>query len=164
MLLLMVQAKFDQREKLRIMIPTEQRADGIVDEDAIAAHLIHRWSRDQTPLWPRMHRPHGLIVRIEQVVPIGLVRAECGIAAENELFEKPARMGQMPFPGAGVRHRLQQQVFRTERLTQARRPIPNVLKTRNHLGGSRRLPGSRHIRPCSMRDRAIVKGVIMSAS
>src|SRR6516165_3578614 len=74
---------------------------------AIGADDIDCWARQQATLRSRMTRTNGFVVGVEQ---IGESRVEDPVAwierGQDERFEKPGRVRQMPFRRADIRHRL----------------------------------------------------------
>ena len=71
MLLLMLQAEFDQREQRRIGLvlnlqPFDQRQQRRIDMRAKAPHLGGGWPRQQPALRPRMARAERLVIGIEE--------------------------------------------------------------------------------------------------
>ena len=118
MLLLVVQAEFDQR---RDVVP-QLRAD-IVDQlqhrrgdvVAIGGDRIDGRARQEAALRPRMARPDRLVIGVEQVGEGGVERPVGGVERlQQKGLEKPAGMRQMPFRRADVGHRLDRLILRSE--------------------------------------------------
>ncbi len=106
-LLLVRQTQFDQGAGGGVQVQAQQPRHARVHVLAIGQDLRHRRPRQQPPRRPRMPGAHRLVVGIEQVAE---GRVELGVAVqvrlEQEGFPEPGHMGQVPFGGAGVRHRL----------------------------------------------------------
>ena len=69
------------------------------------ARMLRRGATTGAALRTKLARAHSLIIRIEQEVEVlveDLVAKQ--IWAKDEGLEKPARMGQVPFGRAYVRH------------------------------------------------------------
>ena len=119
MLLLVVDADLDQRRDRRqgvlAGLVKEFHHRG-VDMPAIGGDLVGAGPGEVAALVAGVARSGGDVVGIEQE---GVVRVKglvaLAVLAEQELLEEPGRMGAVPFRGAGVRHRLDQLVFRGQR-------------------------------------------------
>jgi len=92
MLLLVVEAKLDQRGQLLNLrgIGLLQKGEhGIVDVFAVDVYLGHGGPRDQATVEPVVLRANGVVVGVEEVLVAfldGLVAAEVGL--EDECFEE----------------------------------------------------------------------------
>jgi hypothetical protein len=123
MLLLVVDAeRGDEQDLVVAHLRREQLPHVLIDVLAITQHLLHRRTRQQAALRPRVHEPNSLVVGVEQVFVVGIKRL---VAAQRrlqqELFEEPARVREVPFEGARVRHALHDVVFALERRANAHR-------------------------------------------
>jgi hypothetical protein len=113
-LLLMLQAQFDQHAQCGVVVACQPFAHGVVDATAVVAHFVQRGAGQQAALRAGVHRPHGLVVGVEQVMPFRPRRAIGRIAAQHELLEEPGGVRKVPFAGTGVRHRLDLHVLGAE--------------------------------------------------
>ena len=106
MLLLMMAAQFDQRARGRCQ-RWQRRDQRRVDMRAIGPHLVQRRAGHHAPAIPRVALAFGFVIAVEQEGPMVVVETitSDGIA-QDEGFEEPRRMRQMPFRGAGIGHRL----------------------------------------------------------
>src|SRR5690606_24860434 len=81
------------------------------------------------------HRAHGVVVGVEQMaegfVPEPVAWRE---GVQDELFEEPGRVREMPFRRARVGHRLHDVVLDRERLAERARPGPDVRIAFAHAG------------------------------
>src|SRR5262249_53955559 len=115
-----------------------------VNGSAIREDFFDGRPRKEPSRRPRPTVAHGLVVRIEKVVVARMKRTVCRvIRRKEERFEKPRRMGEMPFRRAAIGHRWELVVLDRHRPTQFFRlqtDTPIFLKTRRALA----LPGGRH--------------------
>src|SRR5476651_1509679 len=95
MLLLMVQAKLDERGTIgRILI--EELSHRLRDMEAIGGDLLDTGTRDQPALWARMARPDRLVVGIEEIFIGGVEDAiRRHVRPQDESFEEPRRVCEM---------------------------------------------------------------------
>lgn len=106
-LLFVVQAQRDEPPDRLRNAARQQALHGRVHMGAVGEHLVQRGPRQHAPARPRVAGADGLVVRIEQVAVACIRRAVAGhVGAEDECFEKPGGVGQVPLGGAGVVHRL----------------------------------------------------------
>ena len=118
MLLLVVEADFDQRRerRQRVLIGlVEEFHHGGVDMPAIGGDLVGAGAGQMAALVAGVPRSGADVIGIEQE---GVVRVKRPVAlavlAEQELLEEPGGMGAVPFRRAGVRHRLDQLILRRQ--------------------------------------------------
>src|SRR5580704_13088443 len=116
MLLLVVEADFDQRRDLRQRVfagLVEEFYDRRIDMAPVGGDLIGPRTGQVAALMASMPRSGADVIGIEQ---IGIVRVKRLISrtvlAEQELLKEPGGVGAVPFRWACVRHRLDQLVFR----------------------------------------------------
>ena len=64
----------------------------------------------------------------------GIARLVLPITTEHELFEKPAGVREMPFAGAGIGHRLHQQIFGAQAIAQRDRALAHLAETQRDAG------------------------------
>ena len=118
MLLLVIETQLNQRRGLlpRLFagdLDEAQHRRG--DMITVGGDRIGGRARQQAALRARMTRPDGFVIRVEEIregrVEAAVVRRE---GCEQEGLEEPARMCQMPFCRADIRHRLDRLVLRRE--------------------------------------------------
>ncbi len=115
-LLLVVEAEFQQRRTFRVAVITfEQSIHSLVNARAIIEHFRKRGPRQQAPLRARMHRADRLVIGIEQVLPLRMQRHVTGLPREQELFKEPCGVRKVPLDRAGIRHGLHHRVLGCER-------------------------------------------------
>ncbi len=151
-LLLVVQAERDQRRQGGVRVIVE-RVDQVrhpgVDMGAIGRDLVDAGTRQHAPRRPRVPRPDGLVVGIEQIAE---ARIEYAIVArvrlQEEGLEEPGRVRAMPLGRARVGHRLEGLVLarqrRGERLGGAAHRRVSVDHRATVRGRSRRGYGRAH--------------------
>ena len=117
-LLLMVEADLHERRQrgqgfvVRFM---EEFHDRGIDMPAIGGDFLGAGAGEVAALVPGVPRAGADIIGIEQEGVVGMERlVALAVLAEQELLEKPGGMGAVPLRRAGVRHRLDQLVFRRE--------------------------------------------------
>ena len=107
MLLLVIDAKLNQRCSIRRERGIEQTVERCIDKGTIGAHLLRRWPRQQSTLRTRLPRAHALVIGIEAVfealVEDAIAREE---ALENERLEEPGGVCEMPLGRARIVHDL----------------------------------------------------------
>jgi hypothetical protein len=116
-LLLVVQPEGHQRSELRVLGGAhEYRRHCGVHVGPPVEDLGDRRPREQPPSRPRVHLAHGVVIRVEQVVP-ALVRGSISRhgAMQHEALEEPGHMRQMPLRRADVGHGLHDLIFRSQR-------------------------------------------------
>ena len=107
MLLLVMEPQGDQLGKPWLARISQQGLHGAVDVGAIARDLLDARAREQAALGPRMARPHGLVVRVEdEGVCIVEHPVAGGVLAEHERLEEPRHVRPMPLRRAHVGHGL----------------------------------------------------------
>ncbi len=119
MLLLVMDAELDQRRRLgpiRLVEPLDQPGRRGADMVAVRRDALHSRPRQKPALRPRVARTDRLVVRVKQVaeVRVEFVIAP-GEAAQQEGFEKPGHVCEMPLGRADIRHRLDRLVLRRQR-------------------------------------------------
>ena len=106
MLLFVLDAEFDQRVRRGGQIGQRGLHRGI-DMRAPDADVVERRAGQQAALRARVARAFGLIIAVEQ---IGVAIVERAVArdmvAQDEGFEEPCRVREVPFGGRGIGHRL----------------------------------------------------------
>ena len=168
-LLLVLHTEFDQRRQcfnvgiVGVAIPVgQQTRDAGVDIGAPGAHLVHRRARQQAAPGARIALADAVVVRVEQH-PKGWMK---GLEArlhgfQDEGFEKPRGVRQVPLDGAGVGHRLGAAVFVRQRRGQRQRARAHAGVTAPPDGFVGRLHGGRRfIRSRSQRHCAIARAWI----
>ena len=118
MLLLVVEADLDQRrDRLQCVVAgllKEFHHCG-VDMPAVGGDFLNAGAGQMAALVAGVPRSGADIVGIEQEGVVGVKRlVSPTVLAEQELLEEPGGMGAVPFRRAGVRHRLDQLVFRRQ--------------------------------------------------
>ena len=126
MLLLMSLAeRKKRRDRGRFRLAAgEQFAQRVVHIAAVGEDFVRRGARQEPAPGPRMPGPGGFIIGVEAIRE---ALVEDAIAAhvrrQDERFEEPARMRQMPFRGAGVVHRLDGHVLGRQRFGDVEREL-----------------------------------------
>ena len=115
MLLLVIEADFDQRHQLceRVLagLVKEFHHRG-VDMPAVGGDLVGAGTGQVAALVAGVPRAGADIIGIEQKRVIGVKRlVALAVLAEQELLEEPGGMGAVPFRRARVRHRLDQLIL-----------------------------------------------------
>ncbi len=140
MLLLMMQADRENRLDLieQLFVGAfEQFLNVGIDRAPKAISFRHRRPRDESSQIAPVHVARSVIIGIKKV---GVFRNFRLVARhpdfQNESLEEPARVREMPFGRADVRHRLHDVIFRLERRAEAFREFPDLVKTRQQAGGA----------------------------
>ena len=90
----------------------QQGEDSVVDVRTIIQNLAQTGAGEQATLGAGEFLADAVVIGIEQHAIRGVERFETGFEPfQNEGFEKPAGMRQMPFNRAGIRHGLHLAVF-----------------------------------------------------
>ena len=150
-LLLVVEAELDDRgERLAAAVGACQQLEHLlVDVGAVGEHVVERRARQQPALRPRVLGPDLLVVRIEQDAELGMERPVVGPAGrDDEGFEEPAGVREVPLGRARVVHRLRPG---NPRPTAARAGAPSAPAPRDSgLPDRRSAPagGGRQTMPC----------------
>ncbi len=122
MLLLVVDAELDQLGDRWIALRNARLEDCIergIDMPPVAHHLLERRTRQEPALGSRLPGAGGLVVGIEAIGEALIQRAEARkMRLQHERLEEPGGVRQVPLGGAGVVHRLDDLIFRTQRLCQ----------------------------------------------
>jgi hypothetical protein len=89
-LLFVLQAKLDEVERAQrqASAASQQCFQARVDLRAIAAHLVHRWTREQAPLRSRMAAADGVVVRVEEMPEARVERHKRGSCAASTKVSK----------------------------------------------------------------------------
>src|ERR1700678_922688 len=118
-LLLVMAAQLHQLRDCRGGVLSQQLLDARVDMLTIGQDCPERRASQKPPARPGMARADRLIIRVEQEIKMIVKDAVPGqMRYEDETLKEPGRMGQMPFRGAGVRHRLHRGVGVRQRCDQ----------------------------------------------
>ena len=145
MLLLVLQAKFDQGGRRGRKASLQQAQHRFIDMAAIGPHLIERRAAEEAALRARMALADAHIITVE-LNRIG--RIESAIAGlvlrEEKRLEEPARMRQMPFGRAGVRHRLDLAILRRQGCGKRLAGAADLQIALNDVGVARRGRGCGH--------------------
>ncbi len=116
MLLLVLHAEFDQRQRLGAGGVAQQPGHPLVHLGAPAQHLGQIGAGQQAALGARKRLAHTVVVAVEERAKGRVKGLEAGLETlEHEGLEKPGDVGQMPFGGAGVGHGLGLAVFGRQR-------------------------------------------------
>jgi len=87
-----------------------------VDVRTILEDLVHARSGQEPAFGARVHRPHGLVIGVEQIFVLrmkGAITRNAG--AQQKLLEEPRRMREMPLRWTRIGHALHDEVLRLER-------------------------------------------------
>ena len=130
MLLLVIEPQFEQPCDFRkhgVVSVVNEFENGVVDVGAIVQHLVEAWPCQQAALGSFVLWSDRIVVGIEQHLE---GRVEFLIAVDmgdqDEGFEKPIGMREMPFRRTHVRHRLNLLVFRRQRCGQSGAGVANL--------------------------------------
>jgi hypothetical protein len=91
----------------------------------VTEDILHRGSAKVSPVGPDNPGAYGFVITVEYVVVIrvkGLIPFAVG--DEQERFEKPGAVPQVPFGGAHIDYGLDYVVLGLERTTDIHRPLP----------------------------------------
>src|SRR5437588_6502727 len=106
----------------------------------IAFCLFDRWTRNQSAQVAPMHRAGRIVIGIEKK---GVFRNDLAITRrpffQNEGFEKPGRVSEVPLRWADLGHRLHHAIFRLQIVTKPGGEIPDLMKTAKQALRTRRL-------------------------
>src|SRR5690554_1787128 len=127
-LLFMVEAQLDQCGQLGWKVcGGEGLLHMLIDMPAIGQHLLQRRSGQHPAFGAGVAIAYAEIVGIEEYLEGGIEgRRWIGQLTENEGFEKPAGMRQVPLERAGFGHGLQLAVFRAQPVNQLDTVITHV--------------------------------------
>ncbi len=124
-LLLVMDAGFDQRKGFMRQSLLQEPPQMLVDMAAIGPHLFNRGPREQTALRSRMPGAKALVIGIET---IGKALVETFVTAQkalqHQLFEKPCCVGEMPLGWACVLVGLDNLILHRKRLGDIEREAP----------------------------------------
>ena len=120
--------------KQRVVRSFEQLRQALVDRISEAIGFSNGRPRNQSAQVAPMHVARGVVIRIKK---ISVLRDLGPIARHpdfhDERLEEPARVGEMPFRRAHVRHRLDDAIFRLEIAAETRREIAHRSVTREQF-------------------------------
>src|SRR5262249_21221955 len=86
-----------------------------------------------------VHDTGGVVIRIEEISIFGNGIAIAGLPFfENERFEEPGRVREMPLGRTDVRHRLHNAIFRRKIFSKLRAEVSDFVKTREQILRGRR--------------------------
>ena len=107
-LLLMVQAQFDQRRACLpggVVRPVGEGGDGIIHIGAVSGDFSHGRPGHEAAMGARILRADSLVVGVEEIV-IGRIYDLIGriMRLEHESLEEPGRVGPVPAGGACLLH------------------------------------------------------------
>ena len=115
-LLLVMQAEFGQRRRVRVQRPLEEALHRRVDVPAVRQHGREVGTRQQAALGAGMPVADAVVVRVEQHAERRVERTVPGrVRREHERLEEPGHVRKVPLGRARVGHRLQRTVFRRQR-------------------------------------------------
>ncbi len=151
MLLLMVEAELETSEG-----DGRQLRQGVghrrIDMGPILADFVEAGAAEHAATRPRMPLPLAVIIGIEQISPIRVERLVVRHAvAQDEGLEEPARVGEMPFGGRCIRHRLDGRVGVGQRRGEGEAQRPHRLVSLTQGPCLRPLCLGRHAVPFSRR-------------
>ena len=126
MLLLMLHAKLDKLHQSGVSIAARRKelAQARIHMSAIGQNLLAGRACQQATVGARMARACGLIIGVEEIGEAFIEGAIAIAAPQDEGFEEPGRMGQMPLGGAGVVHGLNRLVLGRQRFGELHRQAP----------------------------------------
>lgn len=130
-LLFMVQAKREDGRKLcqPVLIDRFQQCkDVLIHVPPIGIRLLNGWPRDESSFWSAMPFSEGVVIRVKEIRILGMQRLiPRNGGKEQEGFEKPTDVGEMPFGWADIWHGLNDKIFGDQRFAQLLRKASNVL-------------------------------------
>src|SRR3954447_26261023 len=107
MLLFMIQAQFEQSQKVAGEFPPEQFFHRIVHMGSIEADPIKGWTRECAADGPMRVAAEPLVIRVEEEAELRIESGVIGhVGHENERLEEPSGMREVPFCRARLRHGL----------------------------------------------------------
>ena len=122
MLLLVVDAELDQLGNCPIAFDDARLEDCIdrgIDMPTVSQDVFERRARQQPALGSRLPGAGRFVVGIKAIGEPLIQRAKsCKMRLQHERLEEPGGMRQVPLGGAGVLHRLDDLIFRAQRLCQ----------------------------------------------
>ena len=137
MLLLMMTAERDEVLHIRGQIG-QSRQQRRIHSLAISEDLVERGTRQHPPTRPRVALPLGLVIAVEQERPAFVEQLIAGhMIAQHERLEEPGCVGEMPFGGRRIVHRLDRRIGIRKRCDKIGAERPNRGETRCECGGSR---------------------------
>lgn len=97
-----------------------------VDMGSVGEHLVERGAGEQASLMAGMPSPDSVVVRVEEVAELRMENfIPLAMGTEQEGFEEPGRVGQVPLGRAAVGHRLGTTIFRFEIADEALAEFPD---------------------------------------
>ena len=126
------------------------------DMGAIGVHFDKRGSCDQPARRARMPCAFGFIIAVEQIGEAVVKRPVSGdMVPQDEAFEEPCHMRQMPFGRGRIRHRLNGRIRIGKRFDQIDGQFTCVKKPVTKGARHRDAPGTHNISP--FRDALITR-------
>src|SRR5690348_2330604 len=117
MLLFMIQAQFEQSQKVAREFPSEEFFHRIIHMGSIEANPIKGWTRECAANRPMRVAAELLVIRVEEEAELGIESGVIGhVGPENERLEEPRGMREVPLCRTRLRHGLHHLIFRRERL------------------------------------------------
>ncbi len=107
----------------------QNRFDCQIDMHTIGADVVERGTRQHAPPWTRVPVPFRIVIAVEQEMVRRVERHIAGQEiAQDECFEEPCRVRQMPFGRGRVRHRLDGSIGIGKRFGKTHRQRPHIAK------------------------------------
>ncbi len=120
----MLDAEFDQLEGRRWQIG-ERTCHLSINRRSPLAHFVEAGAADHPAPRPGVAVAFALVIAVEEEGPALFVQPIAGdMIAQDEGFEKPGRMRQMPFRRRGVRMRLNGRIRIAQRRGEVERELP----------------------------------------
>ena len=135
MLLFVVDAQLQQIEDIGREVRQRPR-QRLVDMGSIISDLVERGAAEHSPAGSFVARSFGLVIAVEQIGPAPVEGRVAGrMVAQDESFEEPGGMSEMPFRRRSVRKRLDRCIRVAERCGEierqpARRQQPRMQRAR----------------------------------
>jgi hypothetical protein len=148
-LLLMIDAQLDERQ--RVWLEAGHRTlERFIDMGAKSANLVQRRATQHSAARARVPRAFGFVIAVEEegiALVERLVRSH--MIAQDEDFEKPGRVGEMPFRRRGIREGLDRGIGVRQRRRKIERQLSRREQTRGQGSGRLKMSLGRHQRgPC----------------
>ena len=159
MLLVVVQAQGEQIGPPRVRrAASEPCLHAPVDLAPVGQHLVQRRPRHQAALAAFHPIAQGFVIAVEQALEAGIDRLIVRRVGQNHRFEEPAGVGQVPFAGAAVRHRLGGHVLGRQPPGQGRHGGPDAaIVVEPRVGRGSRFQGWFHAAPHVSRPKVAVR-------
>jgi hypothetical protein len=137
MLLLVLDTERDATSSIIFGGMLKQTLDSSVYVSAIGKNHIEWGAGEGGAKFLLGHIAEGVVVAVEEPAEVGIVGRVTGEKLrEDEGFEEPTGVREMPFDGTGFRTRLHHHVLGGERATERGSSLPNSLVTGKERGGS----------------------------